>query len=91
MGRVAYTREHTIKLFGKIPICTSTIRYAERNREDDNIEDKDIIDLQEKDLRYKKSICRILYIRFEVLTLTQKKLLYPYLILLALDPVDQKC
>lgn len=54
MGRVAYTREHTIKLFGKIPLCVSTIRYAERNREDDTSEDKDIIDLQEKDLRYKK-------------------------------------
>lgn len=54
MGRVAYTREHTIKLFGKIPLYISTIRYAERNREDDTPEDRDIIDLQEKDLRYKK-------------------------------------
>ena len=54
MGRVAYTREHAIKLFGKIPICTSIIRYAERNREDDTPDDRDIIDLQEKDLRYKK-------------------------------------
>lgn len=54
MGRVAYTREHTVKLFGKIPLCVSIVRYAERNREEDTTEDKDIIDLQEKDLRYKK-------------------------------------